>query len=401
MGFWSRAFGIPDETEERSLISIGDETALQLFGFTESHGVAGESAAMTLSAVYRGVSLISGSIASLPLRTMIDTPTGRERSSSVLDNPGGDVMTPFEWKQLVMVNLILHGNAFLQHQYNAAGALTALIPVHPACVSVEWDESRPGGKLFTVNIDGKRFELDATSMTQIMGVSFDGLHGLSVISQARLSFSTSKAGDRAANRTFTNGALISGLVTPVVDGDLTADEAKELKVNFENSILGVDNAGGISVINKDLKFTPWQLSAADAQFLESRTFQIDEIGRWLGTPPHLLGLTEKSTSWGQGIAEQNRGLARYTLTPWTTPIEEKLSRLIPGKFAEFDYKQFVKPSPEDEIALLIQEMNSGLLTPNEARKIMNLPPVDGGDVPRIPAGSMPPDMFDDGGTNGR
>jgi HK97 family phage portal protein len=145
-------------------------------------------------------------------------------------------------------------------------------------------------------------------------------------------------------------------------------------------------------MNKRLKFQAWQLSAADAQFLESRTFQIDEVGRWFGLPPHLLGLTEKSTSWGQGIAEQNRGLARYTLKAWTGRIEGRLTLLLasPARTAEFDYAAFIAPSPEDEIKLLIEQVNSGLLTLNEARKIRNMPALAGGDIPRFPAGSVPP-----------
>jgi HK97 family phage portal protein len=125
--------------------------------------------------------------------------------------------------------------------------------------------------------------------------------------------------------------------------------------------------------------------------MASRSFNIDEIGRWYGVPPHLLGLTEKATSWGQGIAEQNRGLARYTLTPWTTRIEQRLSRLIAGrKLVEFDYTAFVAPSPEDEIALLLNQVNGGLITVNEARRIRNMPAVEGGDVLRIPAGAADP-----------
>jgi hypothetical protein len=91
--------------------------------------------------------------------------------------------------------------------------------------------------------------------------------------------------------------------------------------------------------------------------------------------------TEKQTSWGTGVQEQNRGLARYTLEPWTTRIQERLSRLLTGgKKCEFDYSAFVQPDPETEIGLLIDQVDAGLLTINEARKIRNLPPLPGGDA---------------------
>lgn len=101
-------------------------------------------------------------------------------------------------------------------------------------------------------------------------------------------------------------------------------------------------------------------------------------------PPHLLGQTEKQTSFGAGLTEQNRGLARYTLIPYTSRIEQRLSRLLPeGLKAEFDYSALVKPSPEDEITLLIAQVDGSILTVNEARKIRNLPPIEGGDVVKV------------------
>jgi phage portal protein BeeE len=100
--------------------------------------------------------------------------------------------------------------------------------------------------------------------------------------------------------------------------------------------------------------------------------------------------TEKQTSWGQGVAEQNRGLGRFTLLGWTMRFEQRLSRLIAGppgptgprRFAEFDFAGLERPTPEDEIKLLIEQVKAGLLTVNEARRIRNLPPVEGGDVLR-------------------
>lgn len=388
-------------TEKRS-VSISDPAAIALLlGYTPSNGVTvTESTALTLSAVFRAVSLTSGSIASLPLRTIEEDEDGtKNRVPSFLDHPGGTDgrLTAYEWCELVLVQLLIHGNVYLQHIYNGAGAIAALIPIHPASVTPEWDEDRPGGKVFkvqaTVNGQSKTLEFDASNMTQIMGLSLDGLAGISPITQARLSLGTGLAGDKAAHRQFSNGAMVSGLVTPGDGEDITEAEAKTVKESINRNVLGTENAGDIAVINRKLNFQAWQLSAEDAQFLQSRTFQIDEVGRWFGVPPHLLGLTEKSTSWGQGIAEQNRGLARYTLTPWTTRIEQRLSRLLssPGRKAEFDFAAFVKPSPEDEIRLLIEQVNNGLLTLNEARKIRNMPPVASGDSTRLPPGSLPPE----------
>lgn len=352
-----------------------------------------EQSAMSLSALFRAVSLISGSLGTLPLRTLITKADGtRERASSWIDNPGADYQTPCEWKELCGVHLCLHGKAFGQHIYNGGGALVGFNWVHPLAVTVERDAGAVGGRRFDVRLDdGTVKQFDALTMTQIYGLSLDGLTGVSPITLARLSLGTAIAGDKASHRMQTSGAMVAGLVTPETGEDLTEGEATVVKETVTRAMTGTENAGQVAVINRSLKFTPWQLSAVDAQFMASRLFSIDEIGRWYGVPPHLLGLTEKSTSWGQGIAEQNRGLARYTLSSWTTRIEQRLTRLITGwKIAEFDFSAFVAPSPEDEIRLLLEQVNGGLITPNEARRVRNMPPIEGGDVLRIPAGAANP-----------
>lgn len=386
--------------ETRSSHSVADPTTAFLLGYhVPGTKMVSEHHAMTLSAVYRGASIVAGSIAGLPMRTMQYGAKGQsETSSSFLDSPGakslsdGTRLTAFEWKELVALHLLLHGNCYLQQIRSGAGNIVALNPIHPSHVEVEWDADRFGGKVFKISRSGdSSLELDSSDITHIMGMSYDGLKGISVITLARLSMGTALSGDEAANRQFQNGAMISGLITPRDDEDLTPDDAKIIKETVNRTMMGTENAGDIPVINRRLEFTPWTLSAQDAQFLESRTFQIDEIGRWFGIPPHLLGLTEKSTSWGQGIAEQNRGLSRYTLSNFTGRIQERLSTLLPsGKWVEFDYTSFVKPSPEEEIKLLIEQVNSGLLTLNEARAVRNMPPLAGGDGFRLPAGSLPP-----------
>jgi HK97 family phage portal protein len=349
--------------------------------------------AMSVSAVFRAVSLVSGTLGTLPLRTLQTKRDGtQERATSFLDTPGLDVHTPFEWKELASVCLLLHGNAYCQHVYNRNGALIGLNLLQPTAVSVERAD-RPGGRLYTVTLDdGQTIELDATRLTHIPGISLDGMQGVSPIALARLGISAARAGERAAHQQFTSGAMVAGLVTPE-DEDLDPDEAKVVKESVNAAMTGPENAGMIAVINRRLKFQPWSMNSADAQFLQSRTFQIEEIGRWFGVPPHLLGVTEKATSWGQGIAEQNRGLARYTLQPWTTRIEQRLSLLVPGaRKAEFDYAQLLAPAPEDEIRLLLEQLNGGAITPNEMRRIRNLPPLPGeeNDKLRLPAGAGMP-----------
>lgn len=342
-----------------------------------------EHSALGVSAFWRGVCLISGTVAGLPLRTIRDVEGTRTRVASFLDDPGAPVgLTPFAWKETVVAHAVLHGTAYLAHVFNGAGSLAGLTPIHPSAVTAEWDDTRPGGKRFTATlIDGRRVEYDARTMTQIMGLSLDGLRGLSLIEVARNGLGTAIAGDRAAARMFSNGATFAGLVTP--DEDLEEGEAKAIKSSLDAKIAGWENASSVAVVNRKLTFTPWTMSQKDAQFLESRQFSVQDIARWLGVPANLLMDPGAVSTWGTGVEIQNRGLARYTLAPWTSRIEQALSRLLPApRFAEFDFAGLERPTPEQEIRLLIEQVDGGLLTVNEARHIRNLPPVEGGDVLR-------------------
>ena len=359
-----------------------------------------EQTALSLSAVYRAVALVAGTIGTLPLRTLTDDEHGRRRRiSSMFDSPGGALgPTPMSWKETVVAHLMLHGNAYLRHIYGGAGQLIALEPIHPLCVSIEQprfgDDYWPlGGKWFNLSlIDGTRLRLDSMDLTHIMGLSLDGIYGMSCIGAARNGIGTAIAGDRAAAKMYNNGFLIGGMVVP--DEDMPEDEAKVIKLGLDANAAGYENAGGVPMVNRKLKFLPWQMSAKDAQFLESRAFQIEEIARWFGVPPHLLMQTDKQTSWGTGVEEQNNGLSRFTLNPWCVRIDEALSRLLPStRWVEFDFAGLERPTPEDEINLLmLQTGGKPILTVNEARAIRNLPPIDGGDTLEDPAPEADPEL---------
>jgi HK97 family phage portal protein len=374
------------ETRSSVSVSIGDPAIADMLGLGSSNlaGMAvGETSVLGLASVYRAVSLIAGSIASLPMRTIVTNADGHsDRAASWLDTPAGpgkDVMTAYEFKETVLCHLLLHGNAYLAHVYGGAGQIVGLLPIHPLAVTPEI-HAETGLKFFTISLaDGTQRVVFSDQLTHIPALSLDGVKGLSPLALARDVFATSMAGDQAAARMFGNGMMISGLVS--ADDDLSSTEALEIKNDLRQRIQGTNNAGDIVLINRKLKFDKWSMSAEDAQFLQSRAFQVEEVARWFGLQPMHLGQTDKQTSWGTGVQEQNRGLARYVLEPWTTRIQERLSRLLQSsKKCEFDYTAFLQPDPETEIGLLIDQVDAGLLTINEARRIRNLPPLPGGDV---------------------
>ena len=386
----------PWRRKPRNLISISDPILIDWFGLGQNYaGVAvSELSALGVSAMWRASMLISGSLAGLPWRTVRDVAGTRTRVTSVFDDPGATVgLTPYQWKETLVLHQIMGGDAFLKHIRNGAGGLAGLQPIHPGCVQTEWDPERPGGKRHTVTLEGGQREThDARTMTQIMGQSLDGLRGLPLIQVAKNSLGSAIAADRASARVFSAGPMVSGVLVP--EEDVTQEEAEIIKASLDERTTGVENAGSVPVINRRLKFEQWGTSLKDGQFMELRQFMIQEISRWTGVPATLLSDPGSVSTWGTGVEIQHRGLGRFTLAPWANRIEQPLSRLLPSpRFLEVDFAGVERGTPQEEIDLLIKQVEAGLLTVNEARQIRNMPPIEGGDVPR---GQSAPDPGQEG-----
>lgn len=356
---------------------------------------------MGLSAFFRATALITGTLASLPLPTYTEGAGGREVVPSIFDNPDTDEgVTPYEWKETLFSNLIMWGRGGAIKHRTAAGGLARLQLRHPATWNVvapsEQEYKNPenlpvGGLWFDVKLDtGETRRYDATDFWYVPGLSLDGKTPVSLLTYARLSLGTSIAGDRAQGNMFSNGAMLAGLATPADDYDITAD-VPEIKRQLNGSVLGYENAGTIAVINRRLTFTPWSMNAVDAQFLQSRQFQIEEISRWTGVPPHLLMQTDKQTSWGTGVDEQNRGLSKFVLGHWASRVEQRGSRVVGRpRWIEFDFAGLERPNFETQVGILLKQTGGKpILTQNEARKTLNLQPVTGGDTLEGASGASP------------
>jgi HK97 family phage portal protein len=380
--------------QPKGLISIADPTLAALFtpgGWTDIEGVSvGEFSSLGLSAIYRAVNLIAGTLASLPFKSYREDAGGiRQTVASIFDDPDPGGQTQFEWLETCFAHLVLHGKAGALKVRTEAGGLAALPLVHPSSFQVllptpeeyQTGQLPAGGVWFVVSLaDGEQVKLDADGFWYVPGLAMNAKVGAGLLTYARMSLATSIAGDKAAGNMFANGALLAGMATPADDYDIT-DDVPEIRKQIGSSMLGHANAGTIAVINRRLTFTPWTMSNADAQFLQSRSFQIEEVSRWTGVPPHLLMSSEKSTSWGTGLEEQNRAMARTVLAPWANRFEQRASRLLARpRWAEFDFHGLERPAPDVEIGLLIQQVQAGLLTVNEARAIRNLPPLEDPDA---------------------
>lgn len=356
-----------------------------------NRGAAGvavtETSAMGSTAFFRGVSVIASTIATLPLKTY-STSKDNERSQvgSVFDNPGAQFFTPFEWVELVMVHLVIHGNAYLLHLYSPAGQLVGFFPIHPCLIRPEWACDENGkiiGKRFRTSVNGSPMVYDETQMTQIMGLGADGLQGFSVIEVARNAIGTGLAGDAAAARMFGSGMLIGGLVS-TDDPTLDKEDGKALIADLKARLTGSNNAGDLALVNASLKFTPWTMNAEDAQFLESRQYQVEESSRLLGVPKVLLA-EDGASSWGTGIGQLLSYMQKTTFVPWTKRIEQRLSTLLANpRHVEFTYSGLMQGTPMEETQLLAAQIAAGIITTDEARGILNLAPRATGTLP-LPA----------------
>lgn len=352
---------------------------LRMSGISDNY--MDETRAMGLTAYYRALALISGTIAGLPLKVYRGFGGQREQVPHWLStNPAGPFdLSAYSWREMLMLHLLNHAEGYLKSIYNEAGELIGLWPIHPQAISkVEWDGP---DKVFTISMKNGQSEVLTTGeLTQVLGMTSDGLRGLAPLSLFRQTLQTSRAGEIAANRAFTTGALIRGLVT--TNDAVTEEEAKAIKEGLQAKIAGAEHANDIAFVNRALNFTPWSLSAVDAQFLESRGMQVEEVARIFGVPINLLSVAGAISNYGTGQAEQNLGLQKYVLMGWSSRIESSLSAILPPDyFAEFDYSGLLQGTPSSEIQLLIAQINSKFLTINEARAIRNLPPVPWGNAP--------------------
>ena len=374
-------FGWPWSRRERfsSAWSVRDPAfAAWWFGHEDSSSeIVTPYTVLGLSAVLRSVSVISATIAGLPLRTYERQGDDRVQVPSVFDDPfpGLDGLTPFAWVETVLIHLLLWRNAYLWHESPDSSGPTVYRPILPdAITKITLNNGR---REFTYrDLSGDQQTVTSDQITYIPGPSIDGIWGQPMLHAARAIFSGALSGDKAAQTTLRRGIRLAGLLTPEEGEEVQPDDGEAILEQLRQRVVGREHAGDVALINKRMKLTPWTPNNIESQWYETRQMVLGEVGRLFGMPPHLLNDTEKQTSWGTGVAEQNLGLARFTLRGWSDRIEQVLSMRLPAEqFCEFDYKGLLQGTPAEEIGTLIDQVDAGLLTIDEARRILNRPPL--------------------------
>lgn len=346
-----------------------------------------EVTALGSSAVWRSTTLISGTCASLPLKTYRKGTKDRV-VVRLLDNPHPD-KTPFELWEYAYTSVALWGNSYQRKVRNPSGVVQWLDPLPPGSVRVgrvKADDYTPDGKIFEVTQnDGTKEPLTSFDILHIPGFGYDGVCGVSPVRMARTSISLSLAAEKHGARFFGSGSLMSGILQ--TEQRLDDAEATALKQRWKDTVTGIGKSNEIAVLGAGAKFQPVSMTNTDAQFIDSRRFQIEEWSRWCGLPIHILGSMEKSTTWGTGIESMTLGMVKFTLNPlWLTRFEQRITKEATptGIYAEYDRRGILEGDSAARSAYYASMWNMGVMSINEIRVAENLSPIPDGDAHFVP-----------------
>lgn len=365
----------------------------------EDGRMANADNAIGIAAAWACVNLLAGTIASLPLmvyRTDYDGTRTVAKTHPLYwllhDSPNYD-QTAVDFWEFMAAALELHGNAYARMQMRASdGLLTALTPIRPDIVTVQRVET--GELRYSWYENGQLQRVGQSEMLHIRGFGGNPLGGASTLSACRQTFGAALATERTSAAFFANGVRPSGVIT--TDKMLTAEQRKELEARLQEKFAGAMKAGRPMLLDNGTKWESLTINPDDAQMLESRRFSVEEVCRVFGVPPHMIGHTENSTSWGTGLEQQTLGFTKFTLRRRLKRIEQALQKQLlsladqkNGITIEFNIEGLLRGDSKGRADFYKIMTGIGAFTINEVRKLENLPPVAGGDVPMVQMQDVP------------
>lgn len=375
------------------IVSSDDLAAAIQSAMTAGSGaVVTPDSAMRVAAVFACVRIISGTVANLPLhiKRRVDDKTRED----VTDHPLWTVFTrcpngwqtPSQFKRMMQAHLLLRGNAYAM-KIVSRGRVVGLIPLHPDRVTCEQGDDLGLSYTYTRK-DGRRVSLAQRDMFHLVGLTLDGVHGVSVITYARETIGMALAMENYGATTFRNGARPSNVLTH--PGKLGKEGIENLRASLDEYRSGGEAEGKALVLEEGMTVTALSMTNEDAQWIESRKFSRTDIAMFFGMPPHMIGDTEKSTSWGSGIEQQSIGYRTYTaedhLTTWEETIERDL--LDPKEtdiFALFNRNAMARSDMKSRYQSYQIGRQIKVLSANDVRALEDMNPYDGGDVYENPA----------------
>ena len=400
MGIFSSLFRSRDAPQN----STAGSAYTFFFGGSTSGKAVTERSAMQMTAVYSCVRILAEAVAGLPLNLYRYTEDGGKEKAIdhplylLLHDEPNPEMSSFVFRETLMTHLLLWGNAYAQVIRNGKGEVIALYPLMPNKMSVDRGSQ---GQLYYTYQRGTDEALRDKNQTAILrpsdvlhipGLGFDGLVGYSPIAMAKNAIGMAIACEEYGAKFFANGATPGG----VLEHPGTIKDPQRVRESWQSTFGGSGNANKIAVLEEGMKYTPIGISPEQAQFLETRKFQINEIARIFRVPPHMVGDLEKSSF--SNIEQQSLEFVKYTLEPWVTRWEQTIQRslLSTGEksryFVKFNLEGLLRGDYQSRMNGYATARQNGWMSANDIRELENLdriPAEEGGDLYLINGNMLP------------
>lgn len=391
MGIFSGLFKSRDHPKDATTGS-----AYHFFMGNSSSGKAvTERSAMQMTAVYSCVRILAEAIAGLPLQLYKYTDIGGKEKAIehplylLLHDEPNPEMTSFIFRETLMTHLLLWGNAYAQIIRNGKNEVLSLYPLMPNRMTVDRDEH---GRLYysyqMQTDDGADMKqgtvvLSPQDVLHIPGLGFDGLVGYSPIAMAKNAIGLAIATEEYGSKFFANGATPGA----VLEHPGLIKDPEKVRESWNAAFRGSGNANKVAVLEEGMKYTPISIAPEQAQFLETRKFQIDEIARIFRVPPHMIGDLEKSSF--NNIEQQSLEFVKYTLDPWVCRWEQAMNRSLlnekekSGYFIKFNVDGLLRGDYQSRMNGYAVGRQNGWLSANDIRGLENMdqiPDEDGGNL---------------------
>lgn len=379
---------------------IGVQSGAPTAYATEAASTVTFESAMQLSAVWACVKLLAETVASLPITIYKTNFKGRlvdenHPLTALFKGKPNRYQTKVEFFETLVLNLILHGNAYCFIE-RRGGVIVSLLPMMSAQVRTLL---LPDGSVVHEYYKEAGVDVLAAESVWHLKLMGNGIIGLSPMDYQRNTLGIAQAAEGAVTKIYRNGAKPSGVLT--MDRVLTKEQRDMIRANFASLTTGEDDR--LMVLEGGVKFEAISLSPQDIELLASRKFQIEEICRWYGVPSVMINDTTSTTVWGSGIQQIVEGFYKLTLRPLLEKIEASiLANLMSPVEAmrrevEFDFEALLRTDLKSRLESYRIGVQAGILTPNEARADEGRPPLDGGDqlliqgatIPLVNAGRQP------------
>ena len=356
-----------------------EQRALNVVPAFGSVVAVGSDNALTFTAVWAAIRLLSESVSSLPLNVFTNSNGDKIIAENnpvypLLKIRPNNYQSKITFLEKVMMDLLTKGNSYVRIERNRGAIPTALLPLNADDVNIKFID----GVLFYET--GSNI-YDASDILHFKTITKDGIIGLSPIDQCKNSIGWGMAVEEFGNTFFKNGAKLSGVLQ--TDRALSETAIGRLKNSFNNVYAQLTGSNSTVVLEEGLTFKPISISAEQAQFLASRTFSIEEVARIFNIPPHMLKDLSKSSF--NNIEMQSQEFVTYTLMPYLTRIEQEMNlklfrtNEIGKTFVQFNVNGLLRGNTKDRSEFYRTMLNIGAMSINEIRNKENMNKIADGD----------------------